>query len=715
MTDRPHASSRPPRSPLTRVLDFFSSVRLGIVLLVILFVYSWIGSAGLVMPYWGMPRQWRIFEMTEFEWFHTWFFIALCLLIAANITITTLRRIPLNLIKLGPWIIHTGILIMIAGCLIYFGRKIEGDTLVGARKIVVSVEGSDATLDLVPVAGDGGLLPMPDGGQYSVRVMGVHPDWPLATLQGESAFVVDLSVRAPDGTQFVRQLFRDTTANVDPSTFDQDIVIDAEGRFQRAKTALGRPLVDEALTTRFEPTPQDTFWLKDSAAIYVRRATPEGGTAWSETPLEGLPRYNDYAKGGDLAPWPSRHAVDAARHDLSIELSGFEPGHPLARAQSVRITGYLRYATLDQRYVEAGAEGVPVARLVVQNPNERGVLATLPDAKALDPGDQAALVFWWVGQGDDPEEGVRQMRERGWRALVIAGPSTPLRVINQTAGGAVITMHPALGESITMDDGASLMVERVMPSAIAATRPVIIPSQQREQGVDQARLAAMIRVEVRWTDTLVESAWLPYNQFVSDDPLLDRMSRVDPSPAFFMSPDGPIELRFSRERMALPAPVRLDRFVVTEHEGGFTGETLSIRDWTSEVTFAPGESGAATASISTNDPGKHRGFWYFQASWDPPAGRGLALIGGSSARAFTYTGLGVGNRHGVWTMLIGATIAVLGMIYAFYIKPVIRRRRLVAAMARVEAGAHARANGSGGAGELRRTPSRVRDGQEVSS
>ena len=38
------------------------------------------------------------------------------------------------------------------------------------------------------------------------------------------------------------------------------------------------------------------------------------------------------------------------------------------------------------------------------------------------------------------------------------------------------------------------------------------------------------------------------------------------------------------------------------------------------------------------------------------------------------TVLGVGNRHGVWVQLAGCVIACLGMIYAFYVKPLIKRR-----------------------------------------
>ena len=40
-----------------------------------------------------------------------------------------------------------------------------------------------------------------------------------------------------------------------------------------------------------------------------------------------------------------------------------------------------------------------------------------------------------------------------------------------------------------------------------------------------------------------------------------------------------------------------------------------------------------------------------------------------------YTGLGVGNRNGVYTQLAGCCLSVIGMVFAFYIKPILKRRR----------------------------------------
>jgi hypothetical protein len=88
-----------------------------------------------------------------------------------------------------------------------------------------------------------------------------------------------------------------------------------------------------------------------------------------------------------------------------------------------------------------------------------------------------------------------------------------------------------------------------------------------------------------------------------------------------------------------------------------------------------GEAGAwgDTVDVSVNNPVEHDGLWYFQAQWDPPDSR--PREGEVMSAGLNYTVLGVGNREGVYTQLLGCCIAVAGMIYAFYVKPMIKRRR----------------------------------------
>jgi hypothetical protein len=101
----------------------------------------------------------------------------------------------------------------------------------------------------------------------------------------------------------------------------------------------------------------------------------------------------------------------------------------------------------------------------------------------------------------------------------------------------------------------------------------------------------------------------------------------------------------------------------------------SIRDYMSRLRFR--DPGAAAwdepTNVSVNNPIEHKGLWYFQAQWDPPDASPQEGI--AASRGLNYTVLGVGNRNGVYVQLLGCVIAVAGMIYAFYVKPVIKRRR----------------------------------------
>ena len=86
-------------------------------------------------------------------------------------------------------------------------------------------------------------------------------------------------------------------------------------------------------------------------------------------------------------------------------------------------------------------------------------------------------------------------------------------------------------------------------------------------------------------------------------------------------------------------------------------------------------AGPTRKRVSVNNPKEpHDGYWFFQAQWDPPA---------EGQPGLNYTVLGVGNRNGVMVQLAGCCIAVIGMIYAFYVKPTLKRRRQAAVYATV--------------------------------
>ncbi len=743
------------RGPVGWMLDVLSSVRLGVTLLTALFVYSAVGSAGVVYPVswrvmdqsvWrhDMVRQWPVFEMTEFEWFHTEFFIALCGLLMLNIVVTTLRRIPLRVINLGVWTIHTGVVVLIIGSVVYFTLKVEGDAPVLRRAVQIEKDGEVIA-----------TLPVVNGAERFVEVGGE---------------VVGFSVRGIE-------------AGADDGVFVARIeVTGADGARELVGLEDGVRGVALGLDMWLSPVAQEWFWLKDSSALAVRQVG--GGGGWLHREVRGLPRYND-SVGSVSSVWgvvrgqPGDEITGAARRSLELPVDGFED---VLGDVEVKITGYLRYSVLQERVtpssvgervdpvaiVEMGGtpEGIgrttvaafrpdlrrgfggalsfrysaseEEAREIVERSASRLRVMVGESAEALtlnldderkmgvwvslggtgweirlddvirdleiEPGKVLSLailtvrtpegeefVRWAADRMEDTRDLVRDgamgahgggtaFREKDGRlltvfepgetapVLLIAGPGDDdLRAVVSVGGGSR-EQRIAVGERLEFPSGMWFRVAEWSRYASEEARPLIVPRNQRDRDADLARLYAMVRVEMsrgEWS----ESSWVAFHRYSFDDDeeASARLTRWEPA-RFDVPGVGGVEVIFTRDRRALETPVYLDDFILTSQFGGFTGETSSIRDWTSVIRFVGVDE---QLTVSTNDPVSHEGWWFFQSFWDPPQQAG----GQVSQGGMSFTGLGVGNRHGVVMQLVGGTITVMGMLYAFYVKPILKRRQ----------------------------------------
>lgn len=63
---------------------------------------------------------------------------------------------------------------------------------------------------------------------------------------------------------------------------------------------------------------------------------------------------------------------------------------------------------------------------------------------------------------------------------------------------------------------------------------------------------------------------------------------------------------------------------------------------------------------------------------------------GAAPDHWSFTVLGVGNRRGIWPMALGCMMIPLGCLYAFYVKPALKRRRQEQALATHAAGGNIR-------------------------
>lgn len=784
-----------PSGPLGRLIELFSSIRLGVTLLSILFVYSWLGSAGVVYPtehgWMNMQiRQWRGLEMTEFEWFHWWPFDLLVGLICLNVVVATLRRIPLKPVNYGVWMIHAGILTLAAGSVIYFSLKVEGDAPVVRRQITINVPGAEPeTLPAIP--GTVATVVAPDG-PYTFQVWNIDPQWELLTGDdaGDRAYSVTVRVNTPTDT-FLRQLI------AGHPDYTEDLVANQDGPqpFARAIKVVGTKLVNENIALGLDYQPQTHFYLanniRKSWAIYLRK---QGELEWVERPVTGLPLYNDYITSrNDVWTAPG---VELPIDPLDVEVAAAQEDDPLPDT-ILHITSYLRYAGLQERWLPAepetaGAALYPRATVRIEGATIEGSTFEL---EALDPQRSQALQgnlhFRWISA---PEEAAALAEVREPR-LTITIPGTEIviddpvresvasnpqldyapieetdyayRVValqdNLAIGGRIFSlamvdirkgeetfrrwvfddptmvrdlpmvdgqMHdetreldtgiemsyvpgqrpPPIqllagpgasdlqlvllladqtarfealdpGTAVEITEGMDLIVQTYHAHHRSEERPRVIPPAQRQREVRDE--ASMIRVELPG-ESGSHSDWVAFHSypFQNDNHTLRRYGL---EPTIFDVPGvGKIEMLFSRQRRPLPSPVVLDDFTMQTHVGGFTGATNSVLNWTSQIRFGQtNDAWTDVQSVSVNGPVEHGGFWYFQQAWDPPMG--ARFQGDRPSQGLNYTVLGVGNRRGVMIQLIGCCLSVIGMIYAFYIKPLIKRRQRLHVYAAVAA------------------------------
>lgn len=794
------------------ILDLFSSVRFGVVLLTLLFAYMSVGSAGIIYPIhpnifhtdaWvhAQMRQWRPFEMTEFEWFHWWPFDVLMALLAITLVTTTVRRIPLRVVNLGVWMIHSGIIMLIVGSVIYFGTKIEGEAPIVRRTVTIGIAAKDGPASELVATGT--VLAMPGSkltvGQgadrYDIEVQSIDPDWELRSGAdvGKRAYSVNLMIAAPD-----RRFMRQVIAGYPEYTEDLIFTQDKAQPVKRAVKETGKPIIDSRLFVALDYCPQTNFYLKNdlekSWALYVRRP---GETRWVERPINGLPLYNDYVP--DLDEVFIGAAESAQPRSLRVPIPAESPDDP-APGVVFEATGYIRYGQMRSRLIPGGADAAPNAvasvdvsdtegrsaqyRLVASDPQKRsadgGVLAlrqvsdeeqvagllsqptlvfrvpsrsitlteSVKDAALADkdapwrpigPVD-SGYSYRVVSVQDDLAIGGRELSVailelrtptgefRRWTfsdptmsrdlqpgedpmaamkrggesftdasleveyrpgnglalALLVAGPEQGrLRLVDSLGRPEARIVEVLPRTPVELAAGVKLTVTDWMPNAIEESKPFVVPQSQRQR--DARELFSMMRLnQVLPTKTALGAAspaaapssvpveWLTYHPYVFDRPQ-DVLRRYWLTPSTITLADGSsLEVLFSRQREPLPAPVALETFQLTTEVGGFSGQSSSIRNYTSVVRFQQsGGEWSVPERLSVNEPVEYDGMSFFQSQWDPPE---EARQGGMASAGLNYTVLGVGNRHGVWVQLLGCIVACIGMIYAFYVKPVIKQR-----------------------------------------
>lgn len=795
-------TSRKKKSGFRSLLDLFSSVKLGIVLLVVLFIYMSVGSAGLVYPthpaIWDADawtyeqlRQRPFFEMTEFEWFHWWPFNLMIGLLCVNMTVTTIRRIPLNSINAGVWMIHTGIIMLCLGSVYYFMTKVEGDAPIARRAVSVAmVDDAGGVVDsgaLLAMPGNGTAIGVGDQG-YDIRVQSIDPAWELLSGEdaGERAFSVNLMIERGDGERFVRQVI----AGYPDYTEDLVFSDDPSQPFKRNVKVNGDRLFDKSLLVGLDFAPTDHLYLRNdlskSWALYLRE---EGDTEWVERPVGGDFLYNDYLADRE---WVWNQAEIDRIDPIDIPIVATSNSDPAPELE-LRATGFLRYATMRDQALPGGpgtaldpTAWIRISAEQMDRSNDYVLRAFDPTRNSVDGG---LMMMRWIGEEseleelvsppsltisipalgleidqpvtppsgaevetfnrigetgygyrvvslqndlvlgsgtvsvailelstptglyrrwvfDDPsltrdvldgvplgdpqhagtvlgDDSIQILYEPGNRAAlltIVAGPEeNRLRLLSTVGSSTPQVTDLLVGMPIQLSSGLELLVRQYEPRAALVSKPFIVPKSQRSR--DAKDFFSRLRISTPSGG----SEWLRYHMYPFEGPEWTLRRHVYEPTTLVLEDGRRIEVMFGRRRVPLPAEISLEEFVLTSHIGDFDGDTSNIRDYTSMLRFRdrPGENWTEPVPVSVNAPVEHRGYWYFQAQWDPPDEP--RFQGDVASSGLNYTVLGVGNRNGVYIQLLGCVIAVMGMAYAFYLKPVIKQRRRREAYARAAA------------------------------
>jgi hypothetical protein len=372
---------------------------------------------------------------------------------------------------------------------------------------------------------------------------------------------------------------------------------------------------------------------------------------------------------------------------FSVELDPNDPGARAPEGLAIGDSGWRIRIDEVLRDIDVG-QPTPISLAILRITTPEGasfIRWAFPDAAMTRDIDDAASADPHAAVRDrpvDPRIAATFRPGTGAPIVLAVRPDATVRAFQRDATGAFAERPLAPGESLAFGGGASIELAGVSATSRAESRPVIVPPSARDRDSDTERTFAWVLAELRrneWT----RRVWIPFSKHAFDDPEMAALGVGRHDPVLVELHDGrTVEIMFTRERRPLPAPVMLEDFVLTANVGGFTGDMSSIRDWTSIIRFDDGGDGwGEPKRVETNEPAAHAGLRFFQAYWDAPRD-------GSAGMAFT--GLGVGNRQGVVTQLLGCCLAVVGMIYAFYIKPIIKRRRrdrVLAAVAESRTGA----------------------------
>lgn len=253
------------------------------------------------------------------------------------------------------------------------------------------------------------------------------------------------------------------------------------------------------------------------------------------------------------------------------------------------------------------------------------------------------------------------------KMLLVAGPGLAPELGVFAASGAVQRLPLKVGKAVDLPifKGARLELRNLVERGWMRGAPVVQPLAFRRPNVGLSVSCVRVQIEGRgplqgWS----ESRWVVFSAY----------PHIQAQPEVVTPPGGghAWEITYTRHPRDLGVALVPDQLVVNFHPGG-RGE----HSWRSDF-YVRSNGEDQPAHVETNQTYVANNWTLFQS--------------GAAQDDWSYTILGVGNRNGINLMLIGTILVTLGSMYAFYIKPILLRRKAAHGAARAAERKAARAN-----------------------
>jgi hypothetical protein len=629
-----------------------NNVVFGITLMVLIALYIGIGS--------GVPGVREYFEMNELEFFDAWPLKLMMLLLCLNLATVTLNRIPLTPPRYGVWCIHAGIITLIIGTSLYYHLKVEGKTLIPiSHEVNLFYDSGERALYARVLKGElYGMRPLPGlprFGNYDER----HDPGRLrrSDLTGIDSFT-------PIGLQADSNTLSGWLGLADPVKLDvvgfysyadvvENIVNDPTSSLTGAEIRLSEPQAGQPSRIMLRGT-------DPTAAHQFFGATELEYRQISQDSLEDIRDSADRLFEVQ-ATFPNEPAArvlmgigkPVAIGPYSLTIDSYNPAFPMFGTHEI-----VQALTLHIVHGKTEFWRMILGGKTVQTDFKMDPATTPPMVKGnrqKEPIDKELVLAFRVSDpaallptGTDDKHVLLAAGEKSLVDIHVSMTS-PTQITDLTNGGEI---------SLLMDNGPTMAMVRRADHFRIESHVVPTPreKQVKDVGESGAKQVVIVRVTCgKWSQDVP----VPCDLYPAPDPMvLEPMIPWAMGVVEIPGSTAALQLQLGYTCRPMPAALLLKKFEMVPYSGGLATSSTLFRDFRSTLEITDPDGNVETQVASLNEPVYYdHGNWiFFQAGYDPD--------GQSST-------IGVGNRPGVTVMLTGCVMIVLGLLYAFYVKPIV--------------------------------------------